>query len=368
MRFSSAMSTRMYSTFFGTSQPEQLLDGHDVGEVVGDGGQVVGAVGERDDLLVGAVLEELLQAAVDVADVRHQVLHHLAVHRDHDAEHAVGAGCCGPTFSRNSSESPEADGRGVITVAPAGTCPAQKLVHHGTSGRRMMLGCVKSFRSGYPSRSSGRRSRRGSGWPSKTMPNSSAVSRSCHSAVRKMSDTVGMLRPVPRQLHANDHGRARLVGEEPVDDLQRGLRRPVDGRHEHQEIESQPVAEKEHVLPHGPRIYCHAGCGVHGPCSRPGYRARRAARVSSARSCRGVRCRRSRRRCLHRLRRGSAPAGSSARAAAPRAAADSRGCRRPRARSPPRRARSCRSRTRTARPEIAQPPMATTYFGSGICS
>ena len=59
-------------------------------DVVRHGRQVVGAVGERDDLVVVAVLAELLEAGVQVADVRDTALDRLALELDHQPEHAVG--------------------------------------------------------------------------------------------------------------------------------------------------------------------------------------------------------------------------------------------------------------------------------------
>ena len=54
------------------------------------GRQVVGAVGERDDLVVVPVLAQLLEAGVQVADVRHHPDHGLAVQLHHQPEHPVG--------------------------------------------------------------------------------------------------------------------------------------------------------------------------------------------------------------------------------------------------------------------------------------
>ena len=54
--------------------------------------QVVGAVGERDDLVVVAVLAQLLEAGVQVADVRDAALDRLAVELEHQPQHAVRRG------------------------------------------------------------------------------------------------------------------------------------------------------------------------------------------------------------------------------------------------------------------------------------
>ena len=50
--------------------PHQLLGRQREADVVGHGREVVGAVGERDDLVVVPVLAQLLEAGVQIADVR----------------------------------------------------------------------------------------------------------------------------------------------------------------------------------------------------------------------------------------------------------------------------------------------------------
>ena len=70
--------------------PHQLLDGQRVAERVAHGGAVVHAVRVGDDARVVDVLGVLLEAAVQVADVRPRRAHHLAVGLELDAQHAVG--------------------------------------------------------------------------------------------------------------------------------------------------------------------------------------------------------------------------------------------------------------------------------------
>ncbi len=67
----------------------ELLDRHHVAPLAVHAGEVLGAVDDRDVLEVGALLGELLLAAVQVADHRDDVLDELAVQRDHQAQHAV---------------------------------------------------------------------------------------------------------------------------------------------------------------------------------------------------------------------------------------------------------------------------------------
>src|SRR5690606_27199386 len=77
-------------------KPQQLLDGQGKGELVVDGRQVVAAVGVGNDLGVGELLRVLLEAAVEVPDVRVDVDDPLAVDPGLQPEHAVGAGVLGP--------------------------------------------------------------------------------------------------------------------------------------------------------------------------------------------------------------------------------------------------------------------------------
>ena len=68
----------------------QLLDRLDVADVVGGRRHVVHPVGQQDDLRVVAVLAQLLDAPVQVADPHVGVDHLLAVELQHDPQHAVG--------------------------------------------------------------------------------------------------------------------------------------------------------------------------------------------------------------------------------------------------------------------------------------
>ena len=70
----------------------QLLDRLAVADVVGRRRDVVHAVGQQDDLRPVAVLAELLDAAMQVADDDLGVDHLLAIEAQHHAQHAVRAG------------------------------------------------------------------------------------------------------------------------------------------------------------------------------------------------------------------------------------------------------------------------------------
>ena len=73
----------------GHLHAEHALDGEDDAQLVGEGGEPVVAVGEHDDLAVVARLEELLRAAVHIADDRLGVLDPLAVQDEPQPQHAV---------------------------------------------------------------------------------------------------------------------------------------------------------------------------------------------------------------------------------------------------------------------------------------
>ena len=90
MRCSSAMITRMRLHVGRDLDPHELLDGQRVAERVAHGGHVVHAVGVGDDAGVVDVLGVLLEAAVQVADVRPRRAHDLAVGAQLEAQHAVG--------------------------------------------------------------------------------------------------------------------------------------------------------------------------------------------------------------------------------------------------------------------------------------
>jgi len=75
---------------------EQFLDGQREPDIGRERAQVVHPVRVRDELQVGAVLRDLLHAAVQVSDVRHAVDHALAVELEHQAQHPVSRGVRGP--------------------------------------------------------------------------------------------------------------------------------------------------------------------------------------------------------------------------------------------------------------------------------
>ena len=73
----------------GHLEPEQLLAGEAEGVLLVHRRDVVEAVEVADRLHVGLVLDQLLGAAVQQADVRVDALHDLAVELQHEAQHAV---------------------------------------------------------------------------------------------------------------------------------------------------------------------------------------------------------------------------------------------------------------------------------------
>ena len=74
----------------------ELLDRHDVAPLAVHAGDVLGAVDDRDVLVVGALLGDLLFAAMQVADHRDDVFDELAVEGDDEAQHAVRRGMLRP--------------------------------------------------------------------------------------------------------------------------------------------------------------------------------------------------------------------------------------------------------------------------------
>jgi hypothetical protein len=79
----------------GDLDPHQLLDRQREADVVAHRRQVVGPVGQRDDLVVEPVLAELLESGVQVPDVRDAALDGLALELEHQPQDAVGRGMLG---------------------------------------------------------------------------------------------------------------------------------------------------------------------------------------------------------------------------------------------------------------------------------
>ena len=77
-------------------QLEQLFRREAEGVLLVHGRDVVEPVEIADRLQVGLVLDELLGAAVEKADVGIDALHHLAVELEHEAQHTVGGGMLRP--------------------------------------------------------------------------------------------------------------------------------------------------------------------------------------------------------------------------------------------------------------------------------
>src|ERR1043165_1019090 len=73
-----------YLSAFGDLETEQFLTRHHVGEVVAEWIEVIHPVSDHDALLVFLVLEQLLHAGVEIADVRGCLYHHFAV--EHELE------------------------------------------------------------------------------------------------------------------------------------------------------------------------------------------------------------------------------------------------------------------------------------------
>ena len=80
----------------GDLDAEQPLGAEREGDVVAGRVEIILTVGPRDDLIVLAILADLLEPAVQVADVRNAPHHRLAVELEHQPEHAVRRRVLGP--------------------------------------------------------------------------------------------------------------------------------------------------------------------------------------------------------------------------------------------------------------------------------
>ncbi len=89
MRVSSAISTRMYWARMRDLEAHQLLDGEHEAVLHAHRRAVIEPVEVRQRLGVGLVLDQLLGAAVEQADMRVDPLDDLAVQLHDQAEHAV---------------------------------------------------------------------------------------------------------------------------------------------------------------------------------------------------------------------------------------------------------------------------------------
>ena len=81
---------------------QQLLDRQAVGVLVAHHRHVVETVHVGQRLDEGSCLGQLLGARMQQADVRVGALDDFAVQFQHQAQHAVRAGCCGPKFRCSS--------------------------------------------------------------------------------------------------------------------------------------------------------------------------------------------------------------------------------------------------------------------------
>ncbi len=95
MRWSSAMIDADDLGAGRDLDAHEPLDGDGVAQVVAHGGEVVGAVGVGQEVLVPDGLALLLEAGVQVAEVGVGGDDGLAVELDDDAQHAVGGGVVG---------------------------------------------------------------------------------------------------------------------------------------------------------------------------------------------------------------------------------------------------------------------------------
>ena len=81
---------------------DQLLHRQRVHQVVGQVGEVIHAIGERDHLLPGLDLAFLLDPGVQKTDVGNSRQDGLAIQLQHDAKHAVRRGMLRPHVERHA--------------------------------------------------------------------------------------------------------------------------------------------------------------------------------------------------------------------------------------------------------------------------
>src|SRR5262249_24946105 len=167
----------------------KLLRRHRPAVVAEHGGDVVHAVRVRDEAVPADLLGDLLDRAMQVADVGDGFLHDLPVGADDEAQDPLGARVR-PSHAERLVPGAEAAARRL----PLHLDFESRQTHPGSYAFRRLSrdvempwyssGSTKSFRRGWPGQSSGMRMRRRSGCPAKVTPSRSNASRSCQSAAR----------------------------------------------------------------------------------------------------------------------------------------------------------------------------------------
>ncbi len=102
MRVISANRTRIYCARGGGVDAQQLLDGEREGMLLAHRRDVIEPVEIGHRLQIGLVLDQLLGAAVQQADMRVGALDDLAVHLQHQAQHAVRRRMLRPEIHREA--------------------------------------------------------------------------------------------------------------------------------------------------------------------------------------------------------------------------------------------------------------------------
>src|SRR5262249_8965605 len=152
---------------------------------------VVDAVGVGDEAVPAHLLRDLLDRAVEVADVRDGLLPDPAVGPDDEAEHAVRRRMLRTHRQRHVLGDDAAVGLGTLHLDfESGETHALSRLSRDVGMPWYSCGSTKSLRSGWPGQSSGIRMRRRSGWPSNVTPRRSYTSRSCQSAVLHTGTTA----------------------------------------------------------------------------------------------------------------------------------------------------------------------------------
>ena len=129
MRVISENSTRMYWPRARRVDAEQLLDGEREGVLLAHRRDVVEPVEIRHRLQVGLVLDQLLGAAMQQADMRIAALDDLAVHLEDEAQHAVGRRMLRPEIHRQRLDLDVGHDASSLPFSSAFSSPGSTLVH-----------------------------------------------------------------------------------------------------------------------------------------------------------------------------------------------------------------------------------------------
>ncbi len=93
---------RKYSARLLTLMPKSSSTVKDVGEIITHRRDIIHAVGNGHDLVVGAIFAELFKAVMEVADLRDAADNTLAIQFKHEPQGAVGGGMGRPEIEEHA--------------------------------------------------------------------------------------------------------------------------------------------------------------------------------------------------------------------------------------------------------------------------